>query len=396
MRKLFLTASFALCTLVPLSAGAVPPSGVTGLAAAYRNGQIYVSWDPVTDGTVAYYRVYYARQSILGNAGKYDDFEVTSGNRTEHTLTTFPKDASTLYIAVLAVSDLGEESPAFSEETAVQLTVSSPASGVSSPTGTASSDQFDILSVRAVSATGVLVTFSRPVLLNPADALQAFEIRDGSGGVLQLRRLELAGNDILIHTVRQVRGRVYQLRVGDVVRGQSSTGGAPLPINQLKSTALFTGSPDGDAPNAAPVSSSSSSVLRLPADVKGLRLRGFRTGSGTFTVTAEWALVSPQNAAYVLVRQTRDHGKTWSEAQSVASETRTVRFQGLTPGEFGVLVQVANSENLLSKGVTAFLTLSERGSPLAQTGAGALLTVLLSGGLAGWKNVGGFLKRKRK
>jgi len=121
MRLFSLRITCALIVLlIPGIAVAAPPAGVTGISAALQNGTVVVNWDPVPDETIAYYRVYYGQQSILGSAGAYDDFEITPGSESTYVIEK-PPPVEMLYIAVLAVNEDGEESEAFLEEASLAI-----------------------------------------------------------------------------------------------------------------------------------------------------------------------------------------------------------------------------------------------------------------------------------
>lgn len=277
-------------------------AGVTGIEAVAVGNKVHVKWDAPRGGDpIASYRVYYSRESILENGGMYDDFEETQGPTTEYILRTMP--TGNLFVSVLAVNAAGEESPFFLEEAMVTL-ASSPATPTApvvtpvpdtleptlptmplvSPSSVSTSvtptmpqptlpstlplppiplptEIFSVVQAVAISATGILVTFSLPVNLAPEQALQAFTIKNASGTFLPLRRLLISGNHVEIHMVTQVRRQPYIVEVGPVVRGTSSdTTKGPLSLNAQQNKALFLGHATGlEFASSLPMMSSSQS-----------------------------------------------------------------------------------------------------------------------------------------
>lgn len=338
MRR-FLSTFLTVAALVsPVSALAAPPS-VTGLQASYANGQITVTWKPSEDLTVAYYRIYWSRQSILKNEGRWEDFEATQGKEPTYVLKDFPLTPS-LWIGVMAVSTYGEESPFFTEE--VKVDISEPASSVSSIGGSASfvavPTGLDLVSVEALSATGVLIRFSAPVTVAPADATKAVAITDGSGNLLQLRRLTVQDATILVTTATQVRDIAYILSIGSGVKSGT------MMVNPARSQARFIGHPGG---LTAPAGGPQASIVQ---DVSNLSLNAKQELNGTYTVTATWIPRGGQDITGYQVRQTRDAGTTWSETQTIPASTTSVRVAGVPAGSFGFLVRVIGKNGLFSRG----------------------------------------------
>ncbi len=408
MRKLFSSILATLALLHPLVAFAAPPS-VTGLQANYANGVISVNWMASEDLTVAYYRVYWSRQSILENDGRWEDFDATLGKEPSYELKDYPQ-APSLWIGVMAVTTYGEESPVFTEEVRVDLMANavSSSSSVSSQSSTtsqsstssvSSASALELLSAQAVSATGVLLTFSLPIgKLSQQDAAKALTIVDASGSLLQLRKMTITDNTILATTLPQRREIRYAVSASNVLK--SSVG---MPLNMAMSQASFTGHPTGLTPES--VSNQQQPVL--VQDIANLSIRAEQQQDGTYIVTANWI---PRDAianifAYQ-IRQTRDGGRTWSEQQTVPANTTSVRVGQVPAGNFGVLVKVIGNNGLISQGTYGAIELPvfDPGVPVPpvtgtvkdppiitpkppkvpQTGAPEVLVVLLAGVAGGF------------
>lgn len=367
-----ITAAFALA-LIPLTVALAAPGNVTGVSGALENGKVTVRWQKPAGAEPISYRIFYSRESILQNNGLYDDFEAVPGSQTQYVFPALPYPTSQLYVSVLAVDAAGEESPLFVEEARISMDGSpAPAqSSRSSAAATASSAPAPIapgvirmLSARAVSATGVVITFSDSVVVNQAAAASAFIIRDASGSTLRVARLVIQGTEVTLHTVPQVRNRVYRLEAGAAVSGRNAQGGT-LQLEQ--GSVLFMGHQTGLA-TSLPVQGASSASSRgtmgpwLPAgaeDVRNLQLRAQAQGT-MYTVEASWTAPSAAVREY-RVSQTRDGGRTYSQSQTVAGTANGVKIAGIPAGSFGLLVQAVYPDGTVSRGTLQSLALPAKG-----------------------------------
>lgn len=339
------------------AAAAAAPANVTGIAAALEDGKVHVTWTKLDATDLAQYRVFYSHTSILDNNGLYDDYEQADASASELTLQTVPP-VDTLYVAVLAVDTKGEESPLFQEEASVALRpggapaqpASQPASAQGGQAAQPAGEQdqeLRLLSARAQSATGILLSFSQNVVVDPAKAAQAFDVRDQNGAVLGLKRLVIEGKTVILHTVPQLRGVVYAVRVGASVTGKTEAGQA-VALDASQGPVLFTGSPDGIDPAAVPAQTE-------PRDITTLRINASPDGQGAYTVEATWMV--PAGATGLRVSQSADRGATFSAERDLSPDTQTLRVRGVPPGSFGVRIRTVTADGRQSRGVTDFLNL---------------------------------------
>ncbi len=222
-------AGVALVSSVASAAGA--PSNVTNTTAVLSGNTITVSWSAVSDA--AFYRVYYSRQSILDNGGDYDDTDRTQGTVPSYTFQSLPFKSGKLYVAILAVSADGMESEGFETEASVELpSPAAPAASASSvpaiPTETipvVTSVPMTVSEVKADSSTGVLITFTKPVLKGHSFSPRFFLISDGSGVVLETGTGVITGSgmSILLETVKQEPTKVYHLTILEPVPAEDGT-----------------------------------------------------------------------------------------------------------------------------------------------------------------------------
>ncbi len=344
-------------------ASAAAPAGVTGIKATEKDGRAVVTWNAVPGGKIAKYRIYYSGVSIIGNDGDYDDYEETKDNKTQWTLQTAPTKG-TLYVSVLAVNDKGEESELFTEEAKVVLGgTAAPAVSSSSSSVATSTEPFSVDSIKVVSATGVLVTFSHQVLIYPEDVSSAFRITDASGGTLGIRRFDVKDNTVLVHTVPQVRGAMYTLQATDKVHGTANAPG-PQPLLTIDFSAdrlTFTGHETGIAPSNNLANSSSA--------VRNLKIKVTPRTDGTFDVEVTWTSPLAGEPVSYSIYQSRDAGRTYGEPQSVPGGTNAIRIEKVPGGDFGVSVQGVRADGSTTQSVFQSIRLSATGVSSATGGS---------------------------
>jgi hypothetical protein len=418
----------ALILFVPVAL-AEAPSYVTGLEAEMIEGELHLKWQPVPETDVVYYRVFYSYESILANEGLYDDFETTEGPEAEYVMEELP-DVETLYIAVIAVNEDGEDSGLFVEEIAVQLdeetttpstddsdddvlevkdeTLTIPGQDkeeipdeVMEPADTST---LKMLSVVSESPTMVVAEFSHPVTVAAEAAPQAVRILDSTGNTLGISRLTIEGTTMRVETLAQVRGASYTLQVSEPFMSPVAS-----TLDVTARSLPFVGHPTG-------IDASMQQTQGALQALQGLKLT-VAGGPALFSVTAEWMLVGNHTeVAHYAVQQSRDGGKTLSQSQLVAAPIRGIRIDNITPGPFGLSVTPVKVDGTVVPGEFATVML---GNPIAgqpgtgyqpplggmvggyyQTPSGGLtdsgvgmtaVAVAAAGALAGW-----YAMRKRK
>ncbi len=428
----------------PLQVFAIAPGSVTGTQAqAQADGSIRVQWNPAA-GDIMAYRIYFSQKSILENDGYYDDVETSGGQATSYVLTGVPQNFTSVYVSVLAVNAQGEESPYFTEEVRVDRAptqVSSPAPVSSSSAMTqempASSSAastvastLHLLSAQALSATRVGLTFSAQPVIDAAQAPSAFSIIDAQGIALPIEQLTIEGNNVAVQTMRQAAGVVYQMRLTEPLAGEGG-----LSLDSIDRTAFFTGHSTGLTPEEAQArapalqqqqNASSQQQPVLPElnqqqtgglpDVVNFRLNATPQSNQLFKITAQWEYdpATPEGA-FIVVRQSRDGGRTFSAPEFLPGNLDGVEIPNVTPQYFGLAVYVADAEGHSSPGVlrsifawntpepvpaasvtqpasssaSSLSTLTPPSTPkaksLSQTGAGAMTGLAALGAFIGWR-----------
>lgn len=397
-------ACVSLC--MPIAAFAAAPGSVTGIKASLSGGKVLVSWTPVNDTTVTAYRVFYSHASILSSNGLYDDYDTVDGTVNSYTLANTPV-SSMVYVSVLAVNAQGEESEYFAEEASVKLTDAQESSAAtvtpsSAPTGVQAGSSQQLLSVRSLSATGVELTFSQPVSIDPAMALQAFTIQTGSGDALVITRLTVEGTTVRLDTLPQQRGVAYILMVGDGVTGTDPSTGAATALDLMQAPMLFVGDPTGTAPAMPSSSAPVSSALPIPsgADVSGFSLRAESEGKNLYTMQATWQAPADETLAGFRILQTTDGGETFGNPRTLDKNTAGVSVPHVPAGSFGLRVQAVYVDGSLSAGVEKIVDLpktvhtttpvtgsvipTKPATSLPNSGPGILTMLLMTGAATGY------------
>ena len=386
-RALLQTWAITLC-LAALP-GLALAAGVRNLQASEQNGQIRVQWDAPATGTITAYNVYFSGRSILRNDGEYDDYEKTSGSRTEFILTDYPKSTGSVYIAVLPVDAQGKEMDSFTEEVRVALGLGGQDTASSAgQTASASTTALQVFGAQATSSTGVVLMFNLPITLTAANAPNAIHIEDGSGASVRIKRLILRGAEAGIETEPMTPGTEYRVTVFPVI---TATNGVRL----AGSTATITFVTPGNRP--ASVSSRASSATSNTLEVENLEVRAEPQANGKFLVMAAWDPPQGSFVSYV-VRKSRN-GKAVGTPQTLPFTTTFARFAEEPAAHFTVTVQVVAPSGALSAGQSASidLVLEPNSSPtptpapggsgkLTSSGLGVVGVMAVTGAMAGmWR-----------
>lgn len=370
--------------VLPALALAAPPSSVTRLQVDFDETDVIVSWDKNKEQDIAYYRVYYSADSILGNEGMYDDFDQTDGPKGQYVFQDLPP-GSTLYVAVLAVNNEGEESLSFAEE--VSITV--PTGG-----GTSGNTEFDLslfddivtssdvrvtqepeapievapsfealdsaieeslaeknkvneygnvlhlLGGKAESPTRISLTFSHEITIDPQDAPKAFVIEKPGGGELQIKQLIIDEMDVFLETEQQERGVVYEVKVSEPLTGSESER-----LDTTDRQTLVMGHPEGKEPPPpeAAENQTEKGTIEKPETVTGLRLKAALAEEGLYTVDVRWnAKDVTGGLAHYVLSQSLDEGKTFAEPQILPGGMAGAELKGVYPGHFGIKIEAVN------------------------------------------------------
>ncbi len=370
------TALIACALALPSAALAAPPA-VTGVDAELDGNNINVKWDKSEDEKVINYQIYFSGESILKNAGLYDDYEVTEGDETEYVFLAPPR-IKKVYIAILAVDYNGEESETFESEVMVDLSELNdpgrkrppppePEEEELLPEYDADADagsetesfglefmndgNLHLLSAEVNSPTEVVLIFSNPVTVPKEQAPKAFKIVDPKGKTLPIMSIVISREIITVNTQTQERGVSYQVQLSEPLAGEPD-----LPLDDLDRTQFFTGHPQGDAPKVEappppPPKPTQPYDPFKPFDVTDLTIEPAPLGNGAYAATVKWKLDNFYgDIQYIIVFQTINQGMSWSEPQILPASMGGFQTAGLMPGEWGIVVHTLNANGHFSQG----------------------------------------------
>lgn len=357
-------------------AAPVPPP-VSGVTAQALDGQVIVQWDAIDSAMIDYYRVYYSTESILENNGIYDDFEVTDGNLT--TLSFIPpRNTQDIYVAVIAVSGGGVESPYFIDEAYVKV-----------PAGPAVLDPKDepeppevrnpdvpahttlkLLKATVTTPEEIVAEFSTAVIVDPASAVHSLKVTKAGGYELVIRSIVIDDKTVIINTATQERGVVYNVQFAEPFAGRSGQS-----LDPDTRSVLVKGHASGKEPmrmeEATPPIIPSLPDMQEPAgpsEVLDADMQVTAQPDGNFTVTIPWTLPKRSDLWKVVVYQTRD-GRTFGPATLLPLDIAGVQLQNVTPGFYGLYIQTVTRKGEVSPGVFVYATLGAGNSLRGQVGA---------------------------
>lgn len=190
-------------------AAAVPPT-ISSVDAAIVSGKLTVTWTaPQNADDVSFYRVYFSHESIVGNDGNYDDFERTNGPETTYSFTKLPLPSPKIFVAVLAVNAAGQESEGFETEASIEPSSSLNSSAAPEMPATSTALPMSLISVSAVSQTGILLTFTKTLATMAPLSTEEFFVTDISGAILEIRSVTVSGSTLLLSTSVQESDKEY-------------------------------------------------------------------------------------------------------------------------------------------------------------------------------------------
>jgi len=399
MPRRFITVALLFALGTPWVAHAEAPPSVEELQVEFRDAEIVLSWNKISQDDIAYYRIYYSTKSILGNNGEYDDFDQTDGPRGQYTFKELPP-GDKFYAAVMAVNDNSEESAYFAEEVAIDLPkapssppptlpdfsmfgdiVSSqdvpvlppaalaqpteaPAGGFNDGTDDRFQGKLHLLAAQSLSPTSVSLTFSHSINIDPNAVPQAFIITTAKDDKLLVHKVVGDSEEITIETDVQEKGAVYEISVSDPLRG---IGGQSLDSENRQS--FFIGHEEGRPPLPdtplpepepepvvqEPVPEPTNPPPPPPApqstEVKTLQIRAIPSPDGLYNIDARWEADNIAGGlSHFIAQQSIDGGKTFGDPQTITVDVRRITVDGVYPGNFGLSLQVANLAGEVSPG----------------------------------------------
>jgi hypothetical protein len=370
--------------------------GITGITLQSAPNAVSVEWHAARAMTVDHYKVYYSRQSILQNNGRFDATEDTIGDETNLVILDLKNrgfvHGDTMYVTVAAVDTDGNERQELSEE--AHTTVQVPGVTVHRSAG------IGMINAVAESATSVRLSFSNPVKLPNGHPASFFTIEEeGTGILVNVLSAEQMGNTILLKTTPMNARSRYAVTAGDTLT--SADGSA---IDAAKRSAVFVArgeatpqvtkpiqptpavpapTPEVTVPPIPELISAPDTVIQEmditpPEDAKNLALTRELQSNGMYTVYASWS--SSINSAGDLtayhVYESDDRGQTFVGPTALVATVTSTTIANIPPGTLTLKLTAVDNKGNESKGIEKIIILPETGPALllllSGVGAGVL------------------------
>lgn len=351
-----------LSLLLPATAVAEAPASVVNITAEQRGQDVHLEWQPAGND-IAFYRVYYSSVSILENGGLYDDYEVTP-DATPSFDFAIPFNSSSLFFSVIAVNTAGEESEYFVEEASVVIdddnaneepaliVPTEESEGIQmNPEGTEDpgptydlTSPVSVLAAEVVSPTEILITFSAPITVKAEKAPEGLQIVDAKDKQLQIERILIDQDTVVIFTKKQTKGVVYNIQFSEPFKGVNGQ-----PLSDSERSVLITGHTNGKEPMP---STTRESDPQHPPDIVEVESSYELQDTGYYNVVIKWQVDNtPDDLVYYVVYQTRDGGQTWSDPAFLPIDIAGVQLPNVTPGPYGMFIRTLNKYGIVSQGV---------------------------------------------
>lgn len=382
---------------------------VNGIELQAAPNAVGVRWQKPVGASVNRYKVYYAKESILENNGRFLDAEETIGDQTDIALLDLLNRGfvagDTLYVTVTAIDAQGMEHRVFGEEKNIAVVL---------PEGAIPHAAASIALENAVAEgeTTIRLVFTAPIAVPEGHPSSHFTITGENGDVVYVLGLMAEGNALIIRTSpMNVRDR-YTITALSTLKGADGTA-----VDPAKNSASFVARPSGAESDMVPapstsssssvastppipepvaqipsssVSSSESSVspepvqipqpepdVTPPEDATNLVLRRILQPDGNYTVKATWeeSLDTAKDLASYKIYESADEGKSFAGPTVLLGTVVSSTIANIPPGTFTLKVTAADKTGNESHGIMETIILPETGAAtllLSSLGAAAI------------------------
>ena len=384
---------------------------VNGIELQAAPNAVGVRWQKPVGASVNRYKVYYAKESILENNGRFLDAEETLGDQTDIALLDLLNRGfvagDTLYVTVTAIDAQGMEHRVFGEEKNIAVVL---------PEGNTPHAAASIALENAVAEgeTTIRLVFTAPVAVPEGHPSSHFTITGENGDVVYVLSLMAEGNALIIRTSpMNVRDR-YTITALSTLKGADGTA-----VDPSKNSVSFVARPSGaETEVSVPSSSSSSSsvaatvpapepVVQMPSntsssssptpvqipqpepqpipvpditppeDATNLVLRRILQPDGNYTVKATWeeSLDTAKDLASYKIYESDDEGKSFAGPTVLLGTVISSTIANIPPGTFTLKLTAADRTGNESHGIMETIILPETGAAtllLASLGAAAI------------------------
>lgn len=364
---------------------------VSGIELQAAPNAVGVRWQKPNGASVNRYKVYYAKESIMENNGRFLDAEETMNDQTNIALLDLAnrefKGGDTIYITVTAIDAEGTEHRAFGEEKSIAVIL---------PEGTAAHAAASLAVENAVAEgeTSIRLVFTAPIAMLEGHPSVHFTITGENGDAVHVLGLITNGNALLLRTSPMTVRERYTVTALSTVKG---TDGAE--IDPSKNSASFVARPSGaqselvsptsSSPAPEPVaeipsntsssisseSSSSSAPVPLPApepipdttppeDAQNLVLRKILQPNGNYTVKATWgkSIDTAKDLASYNLYESDDEGKSFAGPTVILGTIVSSTIANIPPGTFTLKLTASDTTGNESRGIMETIILPETGA----------------------------------
>lgn len=380
---------------------------VTGIELQAAPNAVGVRWQKPASGSPSRYKIYYAKESILQNNGRFLDAEETVNDQTSIALLDLQNRGfhagDTMVVTVTAIDAEGNEHRAFGEEKSIAVIL---------PAGetTHAAASLALENAIAEGETTIRLVFTAPVATPEGHPSSHFTIEDESGNAIYVLGFLVEGNALLLRTSPMTVRSRYTVTVLPTVKGADGS-----PIDPSKNSASFVARPSGAEsevpvlpasssasspataeptplqPIEVPASSSSaeSSVSSVPMpepqpipvpdttppeDATNLVLRRILQPDGKYTVKATWekSIDTAKDLASYKLYESDDKGATFAGPTVILGTVVSSAIANIPPGTFTLKVTAIDGTGNESRGIMETIILPETGaSTLLLSAAGA-------------------------
>lgn len=372
---------------------------VTGIDLQPAPNAVNIRWQAPAGMEADHYKVYYAKQSILENNGRYDGTEETIGNQTSLALMDLANRGFTngnkIYVAVTAVDEDGVENLSFGEEgrTTVQILGSGPVHSAGS---------FVLEHAIADNEAIVRLLFSSPVAEPEGLPTDHFTITDEDGNSVEVMHVTVSDRVLVLHTTPMAVRKLHTVTVLETIKSQDGE-----TVDQTKNSATFAARPSQEdtapppviapppaqtepeviaptpepaisplpEPTPAPIPEPPEDTTP-PEDASNLTLERELQSDGNYKVHARWrgsANTAGDLNAYHLY-ESSDEGDSFVGPTALLGTIVSTTIANIPPGTFTLRVSAVDETGNESAGIMETIILPETGAAtLLLSAAGAAL-----------------------
>ena len=339
--------------------------GVIGISLQAAPNAVTATWRTPAGVPIASYKVYYSKQSILQNNGRFDGTERTIGNETSLVLLDLQNRGfsrgDTMFVTVTSINTNGEENLAFAEEKSIAVLIPDARGSASVGIENAIAEGLNL----------VRVQFSGPVML---PAVDVFSITDEATNTpISILSAKADGNDVLLGTASMTARSRYKLTLSETV---AAADGSALDAGRKE--VFFVGRGNTEIPTLQefsplelPQATTTTNALPAiditpPEDVSNLTLTKSLQSDGNYIVHASWSesLNTANDLASYNLYESDDFGRNFVGPIALIATITSTTIANVPPGTLTVKLSTMDDDGNESVGIQEMIVLPETGPAL--------------------------------